>query len=379
MARYTRREFQIGDYWLDQRDGSPAWYRCWIEGARTKRVSLNTADLEEAKAALKQYFILQHTKVLEEPASTPLADILKRYQAEHGDKVVSSSSSAVAVGYWLDHFNGANVDLLSDVTKQEEFHRFLRGKDLKESSILRVINTGKAALNRAYKRGELKHVPYILTVKPGAAEPMGRPMDVAELRRLYKAAAPHLKVFIGWMLGTAARTEAITSLLAEQVEREDKLINLNPAGRAQTKKYRPTVRLIPALASCSFRGNLIVEKSKPVHDVKSAWRTARAAADLDDKVNPYSLRHTAARWMRREGVSEWDTATQLGHRRPGVTERYTAYDPAYLKGAGEALDKLVNAVVDEWPVWGEGTAWRSGNPVQRVGWYSKLPDGFTGA
>lgn len=379
MARYTRREFQIGDYWLDQREGSPAWYRCWIEGARTKRVSLGTADLEEAKAALREFFILQHTKTLEEPAATPLADILKRYQAEHGDKVRSSSSSATAVLYWLDHWRDATVDNVSDIKRQEEFHRFLRGKGLRESSILRILTTGKAALNRAYKRGELKHVPYILTVKPDAAEPMGRPMDIAELRHLYQASPPHLKVFIGWMLGTAARTEAIISLTAAQVEWDDQLINLNPAGRTQTKKYRPTVRLIPSLAACRFRGSLIVTKSAPVQDVKTAWRAARTAAKLDDKVNPYSLRHTAARWMRREGVSEWDTATQLGHRRPGVTERYTAYDPAYLKGAGEALDKLVNAVVDEWPVWGEGTAWRSSKPVERVGWYGKLPDGFTGA
>ncbi|WP_352636720.1 tyrosine-type recombinase/integrase [Mesorhizobium sp. M0145] len=78
-------------------------------------------------------------------------------------------------------------------------------------------------------------------------------------------------------------------------------------------------------------------KTAPVQDVKTEWRAARVAAGLDDKVNPYSLRHTAARWMRREGVSEWDTATQLGHRRPGVTERYTAYDPAYLAAAGRPL------------------------------------------
>ena len=379
MGRYTRREFQIGEYWLDQREGSPAYYRCWIEGARTKRISLGTADLEEAKTALREFFILEHTKTLEEPAATPLADILKRYQAEHGGKVRSSSHSATAVSYWLDHFNGVSVDELSDVKRQEGFHAALRKRGLKESSIMRVVTTGKAALNRAYKRGELKSVPYILTVKAGAAEPMGRPMDVAELRRLYSASPPHLKVFIGWMLGTAARTEAIISLTAAQVEWADGLINLNPAGRPQTKKYRPTVRLIPSLDACRFRGNLVVTKSAPVQDVKTAWRAARTAAGLDDKVNPYSLRHTAARWMRREGVSEWDTATQLGHRRPGVTERYTAYDPAYLKGAGEALDKLVNAVVDEWPVWGEGMAWRSGKAVERVGWYAKLPDGFTGA
>jgi integrase len=70
---------------------------------------------------------------------------------------------------------------------------------------------------------------------------------------------------------------------------------------------------------------------------------ARDAAGLDARVTPYSLRHTAARWMRQQRVSEWDVATQLGHKRPGSTETYTAYDPDYLKDAAKALDKLVRA------------------------------------
>lgn len=376
MARYSKRDYQVGGYWLDQRGGSPAWYRCWYENGRTKRASLGTDEFEEAKRRLNDWFILQHTPKLEEPAEAFIADVLRRYHTEHGSNTRSSSHSATATGYWLDHWGTDTVGDLSHIKRQEEFHRFLRGKGLRESSIQRVVTTGKAALNRAYKRGELKHVPYILTVKAGAAEPKGRPMDVAELRKLYNASLPHLKVFIAWMLGTAARTEAILDLTSGQVLREDGLVVLNPPGRDHTKKFRPTVRLLPSLAAFDFEGALIVAKSAQVDSVRNAWRSARADAGFDERVNTYSLRHTAARWMRREGVSEWDTATQLGHRRPGVTERYTAYDPAYLKAAGEALDKLVNAVVNDRPVWAAGTAMRAGKPVERVGWYDVVPQGF---
>jgi len=41
--------------------------------------------------------------------------------------------------------------------------------------------------------------------------------------------------------------------------------------------------------------------------------------------------------MRKRGASEWDVQTQLGHRRPGPTETYTAFDPDYPKGAAALL------------------------------------------
>ena len=61
---------------------------------------------------------------------------------------------------------------------------------------------------------------------------------------------------------------------------------------------------------------------------------------LDNSVRPYSLRHTAARWMRLHGVSADEVAQQLGHRKLGSTGVYTEYDPQYLKTACEALDQL---------------------------------------
>ena len=54
MYRYKKGEFTIGEYWLDKRHGSPAYYRCWYDAdaKRTRRVSLNSADFDEAKAII---------------------------------------------------------------------------------------------------------------------------------------------------------------------------------------------------------------------------------------------------------------------------------------------------------------------------------------
>jgi len=63
---------------------------------------------------------------------------------------------------------------------------------------MRVLNVGKAALNRALERGELRSLPHVLTVSLGESKPMGRPLDVPELRRIYAHAIPHVQAFMVW-------------------------------------------------------------------------------------------------------------------------------------------------------------------------------------
>ena len=83
--------------------------------------------------------------------------------------------------------------------------------------MMRVIGIGRAALNRALKRGELAQCPHILTVSVGKTPPMGRPLDVPELRRVYWNAQPHVQAFILWALGTGARPRLSRSCSAEQI------------------------------------------------------------------------------------------------------------------------------------------------------------------
>ena len=53
------------------------------------------------------------------------------------------------------------------------------------------------------------------------------------------------------LIGTACRPEAALELTGAQLDFEDRLIDLNPRGRAQTKKFRPVVKMPEALAACT--------------------------------------------------------------------------------------------------------------------------------
>jgi len=119
------------------------------------------------------------------------------------------------------------------------------------------------------------------------------------------------------MIGTACRPEAAFDLTSAQLGFENRLIELNPHGRAQTKKIRPVVKMPESLARILLDApsdRLIKHNGKPVKSVRTAWRNLRAKCKLDDAVQPYSLRHTMARHMRKSGVSAWETAAQLGHK-----------------------------------------------------------------
>jgi integrase len=134
---------------------------------------------------------------------------------------------------------------VSDLTveRQEAFLEHLNGLDIKRSTIQRTINIGKAAISRAFKRGELRSMPLVTSVTVKGHPPKGRPMQVGEMARLYRASVPDLQAFIRWALGTAARPDAIIDLRSEQVEWVHGIIRLNPEGREQNKKHRPVVRL----------------------------------------------------------------------------------------------------------------------------------------
>ena len=347
MPRYTKHEFQVGEWWLSQRSGSPAWYAtCYdSEAQRTRRVSLGTDDFEQARQRLLERYLEQHRPQNAPAEAVALADILLDYYKSHGSQARSAGSVRTSCGYWVDFFGEASVAEATKPPRLEAFIAHLTGQEFATAHIQRILGVGKAALQRAWRRGEIAGAPYIPSVKVAYGEPLGRPFKIAELARLLCEAPDHLRLMLMILIGTACRPEAALELTGAQLDFEDRLIDLNPRGRAQTKKFRPVVKMPDALASVLANapsGRLVTFQGRPVKKINKAWRGMRVAAELDDEVNPYSIRHTVARWMRQNGVPAWEVAAQLGHKTRDyrTTELYAAFDPAYLQNAVRAIDLL---------------------------------------
>ena len=345
------RPGQIGDFWLSQRAGSEQWCRTWFDAAtrQTKRTSLGTGDFQAAKLSLWEWFA-KHGRMPQQQAQEASLDmILVRYYQQHASLIASAPVARIALGYWSDFFGACTV---SEVTpaRQREFIGWLRtgGKAPRSDGyIKRVLTVGKSALNRAYREGEIASVPFILPGQDGP--PRDRVLSLADSAALWMATEhPHERMMLALLYGTLGRPEAALGVCREFYDAERRLLDLNPPGRRQTKKRRPTVPvgdfLRPWLENAA-PGPLVTWRGKPIASFKTAWRKLRARACLPADVVPKTIRHTMATELRAADVPEAEIQGMLGHRAfSGKTEVYAKYRPDYLGHATRAVDAYMARV-----------------------------------
>jgi integrase len=348
VPKYVKRQFQLGEYWLDRRAGSLTWCRCRFNPAtrQTERVGLATMDYDEAKERLTAWFAAHGKGPMEKEAM--LGEVLLGYYEAHGKNVVSVRDVQISSRYWLEHFGDVPAKTVSGHEPMAEFKRFLKTKGFADNYVNRVLSVGRAALTRAYERGLLIQLPIVKGIRGASGEAKGRPLEMWELRHMLKG-PDYLARFVLLSLATGARPAAILELDWQQVDFTGGVLRLNPVGRAQTKKRRADVPMCSELRKLLIawgpsEGPVVAYKGNRVSRVKMAWQRTREG--LAEGANPYSLRHTVARWLRAKSVPVWEVAALLGHKMPGhsMTEMYAAADPNHMQAAKTALDELLRAI-----------------------------------
>ena len=337
-----QHEGQIGDYWLSQRSGSRKWCRTWFDKRtrQTMRASLGTEDFRQAQIKLAEWVTLNANLRSENPKDLPLETVLLRYYEGHIKNKRSGESAFYALRHWSNFFSEATISELT-VQRQEAFQRYLSDKGCSDGYIGRILGVGKAALNRAYQRQEIASIPYILTGSKGRVR--DRILSVEESAGLFNAVeSDHMRMYLLLAFTTLARPEAILQLKRFQVDMENRLIHLNPPGREQNKKRRPTVPITNTLfpwVQNSKNESLVSWKGKGIKSVKKAFKRVRERAGLSSDVVPYTVRHTMATELRKRSVPAWEVAGILGHKSERTTERYAKYAPDYLSKARRAIDE----------------------------------------
>lgn len=342
------RPGQIGDYWLSKRRGSDNWCRTWYDAAtrQTRRESLGTTDFQEGKLRLWEWFAKHGRVAQQQPQEAALAMVLVRYWERHASALPSAEFAKIALRYWTEYWGEATV---SEITteRQREFIKALAESGKSQGYIKRILSVGKAALNHAYKEGEVASVPYII---PGEdAEPRDRVLSVAESAALWLATQqPHERMMLALLFGTLARPEAALDLRREYVDTTRWLLTQNPPGRKQTRKYRPVVPVPYFLRETLLAapdGPLVAWHGKAIASFKTAWRGIRRRAGLDDEVVAKTIRHTMATELRAANVPEAEIQGMLGHKAfGGKTEVYAKYRPDFRGEAAAAVDAYMGRV-----------------------------------
>lgn len=159
------------------------------------------------------------------------------------------------------------------------------------------------------------------------------PERPARLSRIYR--------FVILAADTAARKEALETLMWQQVDFQAGTIALNPSHRLQTKKRRSVVPMSRRLREVLDRAhrernsNYVLDNGG---DVRTSFDLAVKKSGLQG-VTPHTLRHTWATRAARAGVPMIDVADMLGDDLRTVEKNYRHQSPAHLKGAADWRDR----------------------------------------
>jgi integrase len=236
--------------------------------------------------------------------------------------------------------------------------RCLADEDIALSSVSRNLTTLRSAIGRAIddkliSRDAAPSVPEFMTKNhKRSAPPKGRPMKPDEIAaQIDRIEFPHLLIGEIFLLNTAARIGAVLDLEPLQIDHQYGLINLNPAGRLQTTKWRPTLPLTDTLRPWTENlppGHIVQWRGEPVGEIDTGFAAACRAANLPGRENTYSIRHAIGRFMQAERVPAEEIAVWFGHIQPPTsietTLIYSPYSPDFLVHAKRAAEKFVRLV-----------------------------------
>jgi integrase len=314
----------------------------WWEDGRRRRFRLGTTDRGDAERKARDVARLTVDRIV------PTAgNLWAAYCDENRAK-----PAITTMGYeWramASHFSPLRPDEIT-VETCRAYADVRRARGIRDGSIWTELGHLRTVLTWAVKRGHIATAPYI--ERPTKPAPRDRHLTRDEARRLIEAAgAPHVRLAIILMLGTAGRIGAILDLTWDRVDFDRGLISL-ALSDGVTRKGRATVPMsgmtraaLTEARAGALTDHVIEYAGEPVASIKNGFRGAVARAGLAD-VTPHVLRHTAAVWLAEAGKPMTEIAQYLGHSDSRLTERvYARYSPTHLRGAAEILDFIAPQV-----------------------------------
>lgn len=383
--REIERPFQLGDYWIGQELTCGAYYRYWYdeERRRTRRKSFGrNVTFEQAKKELAKLYLEEPREQQQAADSVSFTRVRNFYLKHRGNKARAKVGIRYALKLMTDYlkFSLKRAPMVSDMTlaRQKGFMAWCHHKhNLSAKTISIYLSYIKASVNFCATpqliidgKGDereiliLNNAPKIFDSEALISEatglPRSRPRDwiptdkqLAHWIDCIPEDNDHAHIFryVIMALNTWARPEAITDInVKAQVDFERDIIDLNPPGRLQNKKVRPSIRLTNNLRGwlLHWRDAYPIQyKGRPIDQVlpKTIKKISLAAAT--PKLTRYTLRHYMATRIRRvDGVSvtREQRAAWMGHTDPEhrtTEEWYESMDPDHLVDCAKATDAIM--------------------------------------
>lgn len=374
----SSRMWEYGGYWIGPANNTSKLYAYWYDkrtGA-TRRRTLGTEILSEAQEKIIELVGESRLDGSKSPSSVMIRVALDHYY-ENDAKNKPSADQAFRAIVLVNEYLSEKIVPTAAVSafgplRQKEFmlwcaskHGHTAGTIARNLAVVsaafrfgRRLSVMRDAFGNEHEIQLLESAPDITTQPKRVAEltslapsmprdwlpsfkQLGQFIDAIDKRQ------ENLFRFVILALNTWARPEAILDFRPSvQINREFGTLNLNPPGRRQTKKYRPTIRLTDNLTGWLDEwgdGAPMIWDGKPVTTMKRTFK--RLAVDCGmDRFTQDTIRHFMATYVRRSKappVSQEQRDMWLGHDESRTANWYEHTDPDYLSEAMQATDNII--------------------------------------
>lgn len=309
------------------------------EDGKRKRYSLKARTRKEAEAEAIDVYRAQHPQKDGVTVSECWSEYQNSLKGRPTGKTLGYTGKAV-----LSHFGHLRPDQIT----QAHCDSYTEKRNCKDGKSIGTVHTELGHLRSALKFAEktrlIERAPHVW--RPAKPIPKERFLTHEEIARLIGATrAPHIRLAVILMLGTAGRVGAILDLTWDRVDFERGAINLRLPDN-ETRKGRAIVpmngmtRAALATAREAALSEYVVEYAadRIKRGIRKGFNSACERAELEG-VTIHTLRHTAAVHMVSAGVSMEKVSQYLGHSNTATTERvYARYAPSHMQDAAEVLN-----------------------------------------
>ncbi|KQX18367.1 MULTISPECIES: hypothetical protein [unclassified Sphingomonas] len=373
--------YQRGDFKLYARPGRNheiVWYDA--TAGRERSASAGTVDLGQAKLELDRLYLKDNGQRFCETCGRPFdGDTSPMLVAAIGDYLLLSEAK---VGYRatrnrlahaVDYAIATNPTVTCAQIDQrwiDGFRKWLADKPVVQGSTTRPRSLGSiegcvlqlaAAINATpgqdaqFSNEQPKNVAASPTYRADVAtiaamfrfclDPVGKHIRSPKEREVYIGYRANLLAYLRAAVATWARPEEIFDLGKGQWVSAAGVLDLNPPGRRQTRKYRGRIPVAKQFAPFL---DAMGDRYMAVDSIRATWEAMRAELGLpgDREAGPKLIRRSISTIVRRRiGEERWRQGEMmLGHVKSSISDIYAIPDPANLGLALAATESIIDEI-----------------------------------
>jgi integrase len=335
-------------------ESSGVWYVAFSDDGRSQRTSLRTSDIQVAQERFQGWLKARSEDIVARNVQT-LAGAYRLYIDQHGPTVSSPDTleqvSKMPIVWFgdrtLSEITRRDVELFTEARLKGTIGK----RKVSPATVRKELSIMRAVFNFMVKKVEPKEIrmkthelSYIpLPPKP---EARNRVLSAYELDLVRSECAPvehermsRVSRYLWLLMETGARSSALRQLKWDQVDLDAGLIRLNPWGRNQTTKRRPTIPISDDLLPILTRAKSEATNEWVMDHAGQIRKSMERFCERNklDKVTAHTFRHTLATRMAQAGVSMPEIAAMLGDSMATVEKNYLHLSPQFLRGALKKL------------------------------------------